>query len=127
MSDFNKANSNLRCLDDRMIQLVRSDGSTVLDEDLRSIQNSEIVSAKYFIPPDILLQCGNYGCNQDYYERDNHDTACQFHLKPPVFHEGLKGWGCCKKRVLDFDECLAIERCAVGRHKPAEKKFTKPV
>lgn len=51
----------------------------------------------------------------------------QFHVKNVVFHEGLKGWECCKKRVTDFDECLAIEGCAIGRHKPAQKKLTKQV
>jgi hypothetical protein len=28
----------------------------------------------------------------------------------------LKGWSCCKKRVVDFDEFLAIPGCTFGRH-----------
>lgn len=36
---------------------------------------------------------------------------CIHHPGHPVFHEGSKGWSCCKKKVLDFDEFLKIEGC----------------
>lgn len=26
----------------------------------------------------------------------------------PVFHEGLKGWGCCSKKVTDFDDFMKM-------------------
>jgi len=26
---------------------------------------------------------------------------------PPIFHEGSKGYTCCKRRVLEFDEYLS--------------------
>jgi len=26
----------------------------------------------------------------------------------PVFHEGLKGWGCCDKKVIDFDDFMKM-------------------
>jgi len=29
----------------------------------------------------------------------------------PLFHEGSKGWTCCKRRVLEFDEFMKIEGC----------------
>lgn len=32
------------------------------------------------------------------------DTACRFHTAPPIFHDTRKGWGCCEKRVYDWDE-----------------------
>ena len=32
------------------------------------------------------------------------DTACRFHIAPPIFHDTRKGWGCCEKRVYDWDE-----------------------
>lgn len=42
---------------------------------------------------------------------------CVFHPGHPVFHEGNKGWSCCKKRVQDFDEFMGIEGCkTVDRH-----------
>ncbi|KAH9813829.1 HSP20-like chaperone [Melampsora americana] len=37
----------------------------------------------------------------------NHDE-CTYHPGTPIFHEGSKGYSCCKKRVLDFDEFLKI-------------------
>lgn len=34
-----------------------------------------------------------------------------------VFHEGSKGWSCCKKRVLEFDEFMKIPGCKTrSRH-----------
>ena len=39
---------------------------------------------------------------------------CLYHSGGPVFHEGLKGWSCCQKRVVDFDEFMKIPGCAVG-------------
>ncbi|KAK3076005.1 hypothetical protein LTR53_000182 [Teratosphaeriaceae sp. CCFEE 6253] len=35
---------------------------------------------------------------------------------PPVFHEGQKGWKCCKPRVLTFDEFMTIPPCTTGTH-----------
>jgi CHORD len=33
------------------------------------------------------------------------------HPGRPIFHEGTKGWTCCKRRVLEFDEFMGIEGC----------------
>jgi hypothetical protein len=51
-----------------------------------------------------------------------------------VFHEGSKGWSCCKRRVLEFDEFLKIEGCAdkkkhlfVGKGKPAGEEKVETV
>ena len=52
------------------------------------------------------------------------------HPGQPVFHEGSKGWSCCKRRVLEFDEFLRIPGCKektrhlfVGQAKaPGEEK-----
>lgn len=52
-----------------------------------------------------------------------------FHPGAPVFHEGSKGYTCCKRRVLEFDQFLRIEGCTtkdrhlfVGSGKVKEKK-----
>ena len=37
------------------------------------------------------------------------DTACRFHTAPPIFHDTRKGWGCCEKRVYDWDEFEQLE------------------
>ena len=39
------------------------------------------------------------------------DEECVYHPGHPLFHEGSKGWTCCKRRVLEFDEFMRIEGC----------------
>lgn len=34
-----------------------------------------------------------------------------YHPGRALFHEGSKGWTCCKRRVLEFDEFMKIEGC----------------
>ena len=34
-----------------------------------------------------------------------------YHPGQPLFHEGSKGWTCCSKKVLEFDEFMKIEGC----------------
>ncbi|KAI8641977.1 HSP20-like chaperone [Parasitella parasitica] len=63
-----------------------------------------------------MVKCTHKGCEKDFIEAENKDNACQYHEGAPVFHEGLKGWSCCKKRVSDFDEFLALPGCTFGRH-----------
>ncbi|KAJ3007663.1 UNVERIFIED_CONTAM: hypothetical protein HDU68_003396 [Siphonaria sp. JEL0065] len=65
------------------------------------------------------IACGNKGCNQRYVEEDNCETACEYHSGAPVFHDALKGWSCCPKRVIDFSDFMKIPGCTVGRHIPA--------
>lgn len=36
---------------------------------------------------------------------------CTHHPGVPIFHEGSKGYSCCKRRVLEFDQFLKIEGC----------------
>ena len=40
--------------------------------------------------PDGLKLCKRFGCGKKYYEKDNHPTACCYHVKPPIFHETVK-------------------------------------
>lgn len=60
--------------------------------------------------------CTHRGCEKTYDEATNSDNACTFHPQGPIFHEGLKGWSCCTKRVISFDQFLAIPGCCTGRH-----------
>ncbi|CAN0290182.1 unnamed protein product [Discosporangium mesarthrocarpum] len=55
------------------------------------------------------LRCRNFGCNQHYDEETNSDSACRHHTAPPIFHDTRKGWGCCEKRVYDWDEFERLE------------------
>ncbi|KAG2115122.1 chord-domain-containing protein [Suillus discolor] len=55
---------------------------------------------------------------------DGDETVCTYHPAVPIFHEGSKGYICCKRRVLEFDEFLKIEGCKKGRHVFAPKQRT---
>ncbi|KAL5490257.1 hypothetical protein ACEPAI_5090 [Sanghuangporus weigelae] len=50
------------------------------------------------------------------------DAVCTYHPSSPIFHEGSKGYLCCKRRVLEFEEFLKIEGCKRGKHVFAPKK-----
>ncbi|EFP90130.1 hypothetical protein PGT21_032913 [Puccinia graminis f. sp. tritici] len=41
---------------------------------------------------------------------------CTYHPGTPVFHEGSKGYSCCKRRVLDFDDFLRLRGCKKSSH-----------
>ncbi len=36
--------------------------------------------------------------------------------RQPIFHEGSKGYLCCKRRVLDFDDFLSMPGCRTAAH-----------
>ncbi|OQE31979.1 hypothetical protein PENSTE_c001G09475 [Penicillium steckii] len=58
-------------------------------------------------------KCVHKGCGKEFTDSEE---ACVYHPGPPVFHEGQKGWKCCKPRVLTFEEFLAIPPCTTGKH-----------
>jgi hypothetical protein len=66
--------------------------------------------------------CKRAGCkvsfvsNEENRNGDGPGTMCLHHPGAPLFHEGSKGYFCCKRRVLEFDEFLKIEGCTEGRH-----------
>ena len=70
--------------------------------------------------------CRRKGCGAGYDKSISRDEEkCVHHPGQPVFHEGSKGWSCCKKRVLEFDEFLRLPGCSekkkhlfVGKKKP---------
>ncbi|KAJ2822502.1 hypothetical protein GGI24_003928 [Coemansia furcata] len=70
-----------------------------------------------------MPKCTRNGCGQEYTDSTNDQMACQYHPGIPKFHEGLKGWTCCKTRVHSFDDFMKIEGCKLGEHenKPKHK------
>ncbi|KAI4174764.1 MAG: hypothetical protein LQ343_002135 [Gyalolechia ehrenbergii] len=73
-------------------------------------------------------KCVHKGCGKTFTDPDE---DCVYHPGPPVFHEGQKGWNCCKPRVLTFDEFLSIPPCTTGKHStvddtPAPESAAKP-
>ncbi|KAJ1668213.1 hypothetical protein IW140_000483 [Coemansia sp. RSA 1813] len=73
-----------------------------------------------------MHKCTLNGCGQEYDEIANDSMACQFHPGKPVFHEGLKGWSCCKPRVHSFDEFMEIKGCKLGPHSHEPKHKDDP-
>ncbi|KAG8714842.1 hypothetical protein FRC09_017196 [Ceratobasidium sp. 395] len=77
--------------------------------------------------------CKRPGCRKQFVsdeesrQGDGEGAQCRYHANQPLFHEGSKGYVCCKKHVLDFDDFLAIPGCKTGRHVFASKTaVTKP-
>ncbi|KAG6008873.1 hypothetical protein E4U21_003684 [Claviceps maximensis] len=58
-------------------------------------------------------KCVHQGCGKTYSDATE---TCEYHPGPPIFHEGQKGWKCCKPRVLTFDEFMNIPGCTTGVH-----------
>ncbi|KAI1148273.1 Pyruvate/Phosphoenolpyruvate kinase-like domain-containing protein [Nemania diffusa] len=69
--------------------------------------------AKKYADKDMAPKCVHQGCGKEY---SDPDEICRYHPGPPVFHEGQKGWKCCKPRVLTFNEFLDIPPCTDGKH-----------
>merc|ERR1711963_421294 len=64
--------------------------------------------------PELLL-CYNKGCGKHFNPKENTEDSCLYHPGGPIFHDALKGWSCCKKRVTDFTEFLNIKGCTKGK------------
>jgi hypothetical protein len=57
-------------------------------------------------------ECRRRGCDAKYSKGASRDgEKCVHHPGVPIFHEGSKGYSCCKRRVLEFDQFLKIEGC----------------
>lgn len=74
-------------------------------------------------------QCRRRGCCAIFSsELNREDENCIHHPGQPIFHEGSKGWSCCKKRVTDFDDFLNIPGCtSKARHMFMGRKKTNHV
>jgi hypothetical protein len=57
------------------------------------------------------MTCRRKGCGVAHKGGDREGESCVHHPGAPIFHEGSKGWSCCKRRVLEFDQFMNIEGC----------------
>ncbi|KAF2722792.1 chord-domain-containing protein [Polychaeton citri CBS 116435] len=62
------------------------------------------------------MKCVHKGCGKTLPSAEFETDICVYHPNEPDFHEGQKGWKCCKPRVLTFDEFLEIPPCTRGQH-----------
>ena len=71
-----------------------------------------------------LLRCKNYGCNQYYKEDENNEDSCKHHIAPPIFHDTMKCWSCCRdKKAYDFESFQLITGCTIGKHSQVAQKI----
>ena len=66
------------------------------------------------LPIPAKATCRRKGCNVSSTtdgQVPSNGEECIYHPGQPLFHEGSKGWTCCKKRVLEFDEFLKLPGC----------------
>jgi len=106
----------------RVIDVIKNDDDIYIE--MQTIHNGDPEMNLENVGP-VKIKCGRNGCGMDYFEEENVDNCCRFHSGDPLFHEGLKGWTCCDKRVVDFDEMLKIPGCTYGRHIPDDNKKKK--
>ena len=57
------------------------------------------------------MTCRRKSCGVKFEGGDRDGESCVHHPGAPIFHEGSKGWSCCKRRVLEFDQFMNIEGC----------------
>lgn len=69
-------------------------------------------------------KCIHNGCGKKFTDTEE---ECVYHPGPPVFHEGQKGWKCCKPRFLTFDEFLSIPPCTTGKHSTVDETPPRPL
>ncbi|RKF56979.1 Cysteine and histidine-rich domain-containing protein 1 [Erysiphe neolycopersici] len=65
--------------------------------------------------PDLTILLGSIckrrSCGEKYNGGSRCNELCCYHPGVPIFHEGSKGYTCCKRRVLEFDEFMKIVGC----------------
>ncbi|ODN97467.1 CORD and CS domain-containing protein [Cryptococcus wingfieldii CBS 7118] len=60
--------------------------------------------------------CGAAWEGEEVSRGEGEKATCRYHPQSAVFHEGSKGYLCCKRRVLEFDEFIKIKGCKEGKH-----------
>ncbi|CAG8436034.1 745_t:CDS:2 [Ambispora gerdemannii] len=74
------------------------------------------------VPVSPGTKCKRGGCSKTFIDESTSraeggtEAECVYHPGSPVFHEGSKGWSCCSRKVLEFDEFLKIRGCKTGKH-----------
>jgi len=70
-------------------------------------------------PIAINTLCKRTGCSAKYVDESSRTERCDYHPGVPVFHEGSKGYSCCKM-VGDFEQFLSLPGCTNGKHRFTE-------
>lgn len=68
-----------------------SNEASTLPDETNADSQAAPAPAKKIIGINEPQICKNKGCGKTFTEMENHDTACNFHPGPPVFHDRLRG------------------------------------
>ncbi len=79
------------------------------------VEEEDPAEADANLPAGLICKRGGCGFKFEGGARDRSKETCQHHKGSPIFHEGSKGWSCCKRRVLDFNDFLQIEPCSTAK------------
>ena len=60
-----------------------------------AVENEQVkitpAPVKKIVGLDEPQTCRNKGCGKTFKEKDNHETACEFHPGPAIFHDRIRG------------------------------------
>ena len=89
-------------------------GNVLIPTVMQIKRNLEIQNDPEGFQPVNGMNCQRLGCQHSYDSKE--ESECNFHKGVPIFHEGSKGYSCCRRKVLEFDEFMKIEGCTTGGH-----------
>lgn len=84
--------------------------------DIAQQQKEEDEDDDESVPVKVGTTCRRRGCGVTFTDdatnrQGGPESVCHYHPGAPIFHEGSKGWSCCPRKVLEFDEFLKIKGC----------------
>lgn len=79
------------------------------------VEEEDPVESDASLPAELVCKRGGCGFKFEGGARDRSKETCKHHKGSPIFHEGSKGWSCCKRRVLDFNDFLQIVPCTTAK------------
>ncbi|XP_018011056.1 cysteine and histidine-rich domain-containing protein 1 [Hyalella azteca] len=88
----------------------------VLQKNAENEGGNEVVETDSETGIRIGETCKRNGCKATYEGRGSSLELCTYHPGGPVFHEGMKYWGCCRRKTTDFTEFLAQPGCCTDQH-----------
>jgi hypothetical protein len=92
-----------------------------LKMDPKPVKPTKTPESELYDAPDVVIQVGDKckrpGCGKPFVNGASKEEDCTFHSGQPIFHEGSKGWSCCSRKVLEFEEFLKIKGCTHGKHR----------
>ncbi|EST05118.1 Cysteine/histidine-rich domain protein [Kalmanozyma brasiliensis GHG001] len=92
-----------------------SSGSKAASAKVEPGEEEDPADADANLAAGLVCKRGGCGFKHDGGARDRSKETCKHHKGSPIFHEGSKGWSCCKRRVLDFNDFLQIEPCSTAK------------